>query len=169
MEFSISIYIPKPVFYLTGILLSLWLAWSFFQSPESYLKKKTRYLIEMASAGSSVSDLSMLSHVSKMAKYIHFDVHLKAEYEGQIYKAKSLNEFRSLLFSYFKYRDSREKVEYKNLNVSVEKSGKKALVSFDALFKRNEVRVFCKAFLGWVKEKKWYVKKIEVSSCSPAG
>ena len=143
----------KKIAILSAVLLSLWLAWSFFQPPEFYLKKKTQYLIETASAVSPSGDMAMLSRVSKMAKYIHFDVYLKAEYEGRVYTARSLNEFRSLLLSYFKYKNE-ESMDYKNLTASVEHNKKKATVNFDAFFERNKVTMFCKAILEWIKEKK---------------
>ena len=90
------------VIILLAVLTTLtWLVWK-SQSPESYLKKKTQKLIAMTSNPRSSSEIALISKMSKIARFIHFDVRLKAEYKGQIWTAKSLNEFRSLLFSYFK-------------------------------------------------------------------
>ena len=143
----------------------IWLAWK-LQSPESYLKKKTQKVITMISNTKANSDMALISKVSKVARFIHFDVRLKAEYKGQIWIAKSLNEFRSLLFSYFRQEKTR-KLDYKNLSVNMTESNRQALVKFDAFFGRQAGNIFCKVSLKWVKEKKWYIKSIEVLSCVP--
>lgn len=133
------------------------------ESPEKYLKRKTRELISMVSVQKTKSQMGLISKISKISKYIHFDVRLKAEYEGRIYKAKSLNEFRSLLMSYFRL-NSTGKMEYKNMSVQME-DDKQGIVAFDSWFERLEKKVHCKTLLEWIKEKKWYIKKIEVSFC----
>lgn len=136
--------------------------WKWLQGPEDYLRKKTQKIIAMTSFKGS--DLAVLAQVSKIDKFIHFNVQMTAEYEGQIYQARSLNEFRSLLTSYFQQK-SQGDLDYKNLQVQVEEGRKKALVNFDGFFKRDAKTVFCKIFLDWIKEKKWYIKQIEVSDC----
>ena len=112
--------------------------------------------------------MALISKVSKIVKLIHFDVQVKAEYEGHIYQARSLNEFRSLLMSYFRAGSDKGNLEYKNLRVQLEDNEKKALAGFDAFFNRRAQRIFCKVEIGWLKEKKWFVKKIDVHSCRPA-
>ena len=156
----------KTFGFLAAGMLLLWFGWKLIQSPEKYLKKKTQKLIALTSVTDSASDMGWISKVSKMAKYIHFDVRMKAEYEGQIWTAKSLNEFRSLLFAYFK-QGSAGQLDYKNLTVRLGENKKQGLVKFDAFFERNAKTVFCKALLEWVKEKKWRIKQIDVFSCSP--
>ena len=138
-----------------------------FQSPEKYLKKKTEYLIGLASVKSSKVDMALLSQVTKIAKFIHHDVQVKAEYEGQIYQARSLNEFRSLLMAYFRQGSTGEGLEYKNLTVQMKDNKKRGVVSFDAVFNRRAQKLFCKIVLEWFKEKKWFVKKIDVYFCKP--
>ena len=145
-----------------AFLLMFGLKW--LQGPEKQLQKKTQKLIQLANVKPGESTLQLISRVSKMDKYIHFDVKLKAEYEGQIYTAKSLNEFRSLLTSYFKQK-STGSFEYQNLTVKIAKDKQQGEVSFDAFFKRNNSHISCKALLQWLKQKKWYVKEIQVFSC----
>ena len=152
-------------FLAAGIFLS-WFGWKFIQSPEKYLRKKTQELIAITSVTGQLSEMDIISKVSKMAKYIYFDVHMKAEYEGRIWTTKSLNEFRSLLFAYFKQKSAGQ-LDYKNLIVRIGENKTQGLVDFDAFFERNTKTVFCKILLEWIKEKKWRIKKIEVFSCSP--
>ncbi|MCZ0931962.1 MAG: hypothetical protein OXJ52_02290 [Oligoflexia bacterium] len=137
-----------------------------FQNPEKYLKKKTEYLIKLSSVKSSKVDMALISQVTKIAKFIHYDVQVKAEYEGQVYQARSLNEFRSHLMAYFR-QSSTGSLEYENLTVQMKDHKKRGLVSFDAFFNRASQKVFCKIVLEWEKEKKWFVKRIEVHSCKP--
>ena len=137
-----------------------------FQNPEKQIKKKTEYLIKLVSAQNSKADSNLLSKVTKMVKYIHYDVQFKAQYKEQVYQARSLNEFRSLLTGYFKYAQaSTEALEHKNLTIQIQDDKKKGLVQFDVLFNRGKQKTLCKAVLEWLKEKKWFVKKIEVHSC----
>lgn len=154
----------KNILIVAIVSLLFWLVWNFFQSPESYLKKKTQYLIAMVSNKQMASDIALLSQISKIAKYIHFDVHLQAEYEGQVYTTNSLNELRSLLFSYFKY-DTNGKMDYKNLTVNLEQNKIEAVVIADVYVVSKKMKATCKAILNWIKEKKWYVKKIKIYSC----
>ena len=152
------------IFVLLAFTFLAWFGWKLTQSPEKYLKKKSKQLIEMASVKNSNTDMSLISKVSKMAKLIHFDVQFKAEYEGQIFTAHSLNELRSLLLSYFKQK-STGKINYKNLNLEMAENKKQAIVKFDALFERNSKSISCKALLEWIKDKKWYIKRIEIFPC----
>ncbi len=144
--------------------LALMAFWKVIQSPESRLKKKSQKLIALASVGGGPqSEMNLISKVSKMAKYIHFDVQVRAEYEGSVYSARSLNEFRSLLLSYFKHGQT-GKVDYENLTIQME--GKtQGRTYFDAHFERGSTPVVCKALFEWIKEKKWLIKKLELFSC----
>ncbi|MDE0092525.1 MAG: hypothetical protein OXN83_04495 [Oligoflexia bacterium] len=141
--------------------------YKFFQSPEKYLKKKTEYLINLSSVENSKVDMALMRKVAKMAKFIHYDVQVKAQYEDQVYQARSLNEFRSLLMAYFKHSSGGGDLEYKNLTVQIKDDKNRGVVNFDAFFDRGNQKTFCKVVLEWIKEKKWFVKKIEVYSCYP--
>ncbi len=147
--------------------LLAWRGWLFIQSPETLLKKKTQKLISMASIKSGASDLALMSHVSQISKFIHFDVRVKAEYQGQTLTAKSLNEFRSLLFQYFK-QGGVQQLSHKGLTVKLEKSKDQALAQFDAVFEKQTENIACKFFLEWIKGEKWHVKKIEALACATA-
>ena len=113
-------------------------------------------------------DMALISQVSKIVKLIHFDVQVKAEYESHVYQARSLNEFRSLLMAYFRQSSNNNSLEYENLTIQMKDNKKKGLARFDAFFNRGAQKIFCKIELEWVKEKKWYVKKIDVHSCKPS-
>ena len=154
----------KKIISLVAMALLCSFIWKKIQSPEKYLKKQTQKLIALTSIKSIKSDIRLLSRISKIAEYIHFDVRWKAKYEGQIYTGKSLNEFRSLLFSYFQ-QNSTGKLSYKNLTIWVGEDKKQGTAHWDAFFKRNKNTVFCKILFEWIKEKKWYIKNIEVFSC----
>jgi len=153
----------KKIFILVLLVVLPWQIWKFFQTSSSYLKKKTEKIIRLSSIKPTESDIALYSRVSKIVKYIHFNIQMKAEYEGRIYTSKSLNEFRSLLISYFKH-NSTGAFNYKNLTVQL-KNETSGVVNFDAIFKKNKKSTFCKIILEWTKEKKWYVTKIEVFSC----
>ena len=146
-------------------LLAGWFGWKWLQPPETLIKKKTQKLIALSSRTGPASEMGLMSKVSKIDKFIHFDVHVKAEYEGQIWTAKSLNEFRSLLFTYFK-QGSTGQLSYKNLTVDLKEGRKEAIVKFDTFFEQETGAIFCKTLLKWLKEKKWYIKNIELSSCT---
>ena len=131
-----------------------------FQSPEKYLKKKTEYLIALGSVKKA-----NISQVTKISKYIHHNVQMKVEYEGHIFKASSLNEFRSYVMAYLRQGTGSGDLEYKNLTVEIKNNKKTGLVNFEALFNRISQKLLCKVALEWNKEKRWYVQKIEVHSC----
>ena len=154
----------KGLAVLALIAISGFGLYKFLQSPEKLLIKKTKHLIKLSSIQKAKSDMALISKVGKIAKLIHYDVQFKAEYEGQIYKAQSLNELRSLLTLYFK-QSSTGSFEYKNLTIQMKDDNKKGEVNFEALFDRNSQKISCKAMLEWLKDKKWFVQKIEVHSC----
>ena len=138
-----------------------------FQSPEKYLKKKTEYLIKLSSIKGAKMDMALLSKVTKMVKLIHHDVQVKAEYKGQVYQARSLNEFRALLMAYFRQGPTGESMEYKNLTVQMKENKKRGAVSLDIVFNNRSQKNFCKLVLEWIKEKKWFVQQIDLHSCKP--
>ena len=154
---------------ITGVLIALsgFGLYKLFNSPERYLKKKTEYLISLSSVKSAKGNMALISQASKISKFIHHDIQVKAEYEGQVYEARSLNEFRSLLMAYFRQSSNEGHLEHKNLTVQMKDNKKKGAVSFDAVFNRAVKKVFCKVALEWIKEKRWFVQKIEVHSCQP--
>ena len=157
-------FIISAVLVVSGFSL-----YKLFQNPEKYLKNKTEYLIKLASSQNSKADRSLLSKVTKMVKYIHYDVQVKAQYERQVYQARSLNEFRGLLTAYFKYNQAKTKtLEYKNLTVKIQNNKETGVAQFDIFFNSTEQKIRCKAVLEWLKEKKWFVKKIEIQSCKKA-
>lgn len=158
----------KGIGLLIGLSLLVFLAYKLLDSPEKYLKRKTQKIISLVSEKHTEINLHLISKVSQIAKYIHFDVHLTAEYEGQVYTAKSLNEFRSLMMSYFRL-NSKGTTDYKNLAVQVKKNKQEGLVTLDGLFEKQGRKTHCKVLLVWIKEKKWYIKKIEVSECLESG
>ena len=146
-------------------LIAGWFVWKWLQSPETLIKKKTQKLIALGSRKSPSSEIGLISKVSKMDKFIHFDVRVKAEYEGQIWTAKSLNEFRSLLFTYFK-QGTTGHLSYKNLTVELKEGNKEAVVKLDTFFEKGKESISCKTLLEWLKEKRWFIKKIELTSCT---
>ena len=154
----------KTLIIFAFLFFSLFGIYKVFQNPEKILIKKTKHLINLSSIQSGKSDMALIAKTGKIAKLIHYDVQFKAEYEGKDYKARSLNEFRSLLNFYFKRR-STGKFEYKNLTVQMKDDNKTGEVNFEALFERSSQKISCKAMLKWLKDKKWFVKKIEIHSC----
>lgn len=135
----------------------------FFKSPEKYLLKKTKHLIQLASQTDAKLSLSLARRVSEINKYIHHDLRLKAEYEGRIYQARSLNEFRSLLTAYFQ-AGATKKLEYENLKAEL-KEEKRGEVSFSILFHNISHASHCDLLLIWIKEKKWLIKNINIENC----
>jgi len=75
----------QKIFFGGAFLLLIWAGINFFQSPEKYLLKKTKDLIDLGSKVDPKWGLS--SKVAEINKYIHYDMRLKAEYEGQLYQA----------------------------------------------------------------------------------
>ena len=132
----------------------------FFQGPEKYLLKKTKHLIFLGSqVGNSIS-LSSSMKLSEISKYIHYDLQLEAEYEGRVYKARSLNEFRSLLMAYFKAKVT-QKLEHEDLRVEL-KDEKTGEVSFSVTFHNINTVWTCKVLLIWIKDKKWFIKNMNI-------
>lgn len=134
-----------------------------FKTPEKYLLKKTKHLIHLGSQVDSKFSLSSASKVSEINKYIHYDIRLKAEYEGRVYQARSLNEFRSLLMAYFQAGIT-QKAEYENLIAEL-KDEKTGEVSFSVAFHNTGGVWACKVLLNWIKDKKWFIKDINIENC----
>ena len=157
---NLIIYILLPA-------LGIFSLYKLFQSPEKYLKKKTEYLISLSSAKNKKGDMALISKANKITKFIHHNVQMKVNYNGREFKASSLNEFRSYVMAYFKQGGGNGNLEHKDLTVQVKDSKKKGLVNFDLFFTKAEQKIFCKIFLEWIKEKRWYIQKIEIHSCQP--
>ena len=134
-----------------------------FNSPEKYLLKKTKHLIRLGSQVDTKISLSSASKVSEINKYIHHNLQLKVEYEGRIYQASSLNEFRSLLLLYFKAGIT-QKLEYENLKVKL-KDKKTGELSFSVTFHNTNRVESCEVLLNWMKEEKWFIKTINIENC----
>ena len=156
----------KKISFFVLAILAFFIIKPYFQSEKEWIKKKTQDLIQMTSSSGGGSDIAFLQKVSQITKFIHFDVRLRVNYEGRLWTAKSLNEVRSLFLLYFREKSSSEKIGYSDLTVQMSENKKKAEVRFSVLFKRLERDWVCQAFLEWIKEKKWYIKQIDVSSCS---
>ena len=154
----------KQKIFIVGVFLALiYGGLQVFKTPEKYLLKKTKHLIHLGSQIDSKFGLSSASKISEINKYIHYDMRLKAEYEGRVYQARSLNEFRSLLMVYFKAGIT-QKVEYENLIVEL-KDEKTGEVSFSVTFHNTGRFWSCKALLNWIKDKKWFIKNISIENC----
>ncbi|MCY4321605.1 MAG: hypothetical protein OXC37_04295 [Bdellovibrionaceae bacterium] len=141
--------------------------YKFFQSPEKVLEKKTKQLISLSSVKSNTGNMGLISQITKISKYIHYDVQIKAEYNQHNYEARSLNEFRSLLMSYFRHSSGNKNLRYENLKVDIKKNKEIGFVNFDIFFKRSSESFSCKTSLEWEKIKKWFIKKIKLHSCKP--
>ena len=151
----------KQKVFIVGVFLALiYGGLQIFKTPEKYLLKKTKHLIHLGSKVDSKFGLSLASKVSEINKYVHYDIRLKAEYEGRVYQARSLNEFRSLLMGYFKAGVT-QKAEYENLIAEL-KDEKTGEVSFSIAFHNTGGVWACKVLLNWIKDKKWFIKNISI-------
>ena len=152
---------------ITGFILSIFAIWAcviFFESDENYLKKTTEKLIRLSTPSSqSLTDLQILRQAEQITKHIYFDVIFEIQMDKLNHKSSSLNEIRSLLFSYFKYRFV---VDFKTSNLVVKIGAEnRAIVFFDIILKTKSKNFTCKSQIGWIKEKSWFIKTIKVSSC----
>ena len=139
----------------------------FWESDEKYLKKTTLKLIKLASIPvQNANPVTLLNRVEQIAKHIHFDVRFKLQANGQIWEDQSAGEFRNLLLVYFK-RGGLTQITADNMSVRMDPSTSDGHVQFKAHGLQRENKISCEVFLVWTKEKKWFIKKIEVSSCSP--
>ena len=154
----------KIVFLTLFIWAGLYGVFKFFESSERYLKKKTELLIHLVSFKGVKTDMSLISKASQIDQYIHHNVQLNAQYQSRIYQARSLNELRSLLLAYFR-SDIRQKIEYENLKVQIQKGQKKAKVLFSVAIYNTDQTLSCNVLLNWLKDKKWFIKKIELKNC----
>ena len=154
-----------------GALL-VWLAVSFFRGDERHLWKTSEKLIQLASDPRSLPNMAILKKTERITKHIHFDIRFRAEFQGRVQEGKSLNEARSFLMAYFKSKINKgfaaEDLSVRLLPSAKNRPGKRAETSFSFRFQREGRRFKCRALWGWIKEKKWYIKTAEVSSCSQA-
>ena len=152
------------------MILPLLVAGGFFllwESDEKYLRKTTLRLLKSASApGGGQNPVAFLRRVDKTAKHFHFDVIFQLRAGGRIRKGRSAGELRALLLVYFKQGGLAE-VTAEDLTVQKKPESDDYLVRFTARGRRGEESVSCKVSLTWIKEKKWFIKEVEVFSCSP--
>ncbi len=163
----------KHITYILVIVtVSLIGSFFFFQSDKSYLQKKTIKLLELTfSPFISRSETNIFRRVHEIAKHMHFSVEYEVNLGNNgLYKDRSLNELRSLLFIYFK-KSGTWKIETpakEDLSITISKSEtqKTAEVSFPIKGTKEDKKVSCRALLHWIKDKKWLIHKIKVFSCS---
>ena len=162
----------KNIKYITLLVIILLIAFFiFFQNDKTYLQKKTIKLIKLATPTSLYkSNTALFRKIHEIAKYIHFSVEYEVEFDGNVYKDRSLAELRSSMLFYFK-KSSNWKITKplkKDLNIKITAlEQKKAEVSFPIKITKENKKLFCKALLHWKKNKKWLIHKIKVFSCSP--
>ncbi len=143
----------------------------FFQNDEKYIRKKTIKLINLAVPPVvSPSNTALFRRIHEIAKYIHFSVQYKINFGHTVYQNRSLSKLRSLMTVYFK-KNSNWKVEKplkENIHITISpaEGNKTAEVNFNITITRENKQLSCKALLHWIKEKKWLIHKMELSSCS---
>ena len=165
----------RKLLLVVALVAGMAVAWNvFFRTPEAYLKKQTKKLIKRMDnpAGETKNLVSVSSKVSKIAKYIHYDVILSLDYQGKLEKVQSLNEFRSFLSFYFT-KVQGGKISYDELVVTIsepaespEKAPRTATVSFKFSSTIEAQAISCDTRLEWVKEDKWFIKTIDIKNCS---
>ena len=138
------------------------------ENDEKYLQKTTFKLLNLASVPvQEINLVALLKRVEQMAKYVHFDVQFKLQANGQTWEGRSAGELRTLLLTYFK-RGGLAQITADNMSIQIDSSTPKGHVRFKAHGLQGDNKVSCEAHLVWIKEKKWFIKEIEVFSCSPA-
>ena len=161
----------KKIIYISLLVAVLLTAFFFFfQSDKTYLQKKTIKLLEIASSPSShKSTAAIFRRIHEIAKYMHFSVEYEVDFEGHLYKDRSLAELRSSMLVYFK-KSHNWKINTpskKDLHINISTSGqKKAEVSFPIQVTKKNKQLSCSALLHWVKDKNWLIHKIKVFSYS---
>ena len=154
----------------------------FWESDEKYLQKTTLKLLKLASVPvQDTNPVALLKRVEQIAKHIHFDVRFKLQVNGQTWENRSAGELRTLLLAYFQ-RGGLAQITVDNLSVRINSPGQSredlpdspansststGHVRFKAHGLRRENKVSCEVLLVWIQEKKWFIKEIEVFSCSP--
>ena len=139
----------------------------FLKNEERYLKETTLKILKLASAPSQTTNVvALLKRVEQIAKHVHFDIQFKVQGNGQTWENHSASEFRSLLLIYFK-QGGISHIKGEDLTVQVDPSAPIGHVRFKLLGQHGPDPVSCKVHLVWTKEKKWFIKNLEVFSCSP--
>lgn len=148
-----------------GVILILF----FWENDEKYLKKTTFKLLKLASVSKQETNpIALLKRVEKIAKHIHFDVQFKLQANEQTWEDRSAGEFRTFLLTYFKMGGvSQITGEDFSIQMDATTPLPQAHVRLKVHGKREESSVSCEAYLLWIKEKKWFLRNLEVSSCSP--
>lgn len=154
--------------YLLLILIAGGILFFALKNEERYLKNTTFKLLKLASSPpQTTSTVALLRRVEHIAKHIHFDVQLKVQVNGQTWESHSANEFRSLLLVYFK-QGGLSQIKVEDLAIQMDPSSPIGHVRFKLHGQHGSGPIACKARLMWIKEKKWFIKKVEVLSCSPS-
>ena len=139
----------------------------FLQNDEAYLKKNTLKLLKLASVSNQETNpIALLKRVEKIAKHLHFDVQFKLQANGQVWEDRSAGEFRTLLLTYFKMGGLAQ-INGTDLSIQIDPETLNGHVRFKLHGQRGEDAVSCEAHFTWIKEKKWFIKSLEVFSCSP--
>ena len=133
------------------------------ESPESYVKRKTLFLIEQSSYEGR--GLEALKRFSQIESLLHFDVKLQVFYQGKNYEAQSLNEARRLFMLYFNEKKTNPEIAHTKLQVS-KKEDQKITLKFKAILKRLKTNFSCQVLLLWEeREKAWRLKDISLNQC----
>ena len=139
----------------------------FWKNDEKYLKNTTFKLLKLASVSNQETNpIALLKRVEKIAKHLHFDVQFKLQANGQVWEDRSAGEFRTLLLTYFKMGGLAQ-INGTDLSVQIDPKTLNGHVRFKLHGQRGEDAVSCNAHFIWIKEKKWFIKNLEVFSCSP--
>ena len=142
----------------------------FWENDEKYLRKTTLKLLKLASVPvQDTNPVTLLKRVEQIAKHVHFDVQFKLQVNGQTWEERSAGEFRTLLLAYFK-NGGLAQITVDDMSIRIEDSSspRKGHVRLKVHGLQREAKISCEALLVWIKEKKWFIKEIEVFSCSPA-
>lgn len=150
--------------------LCVWQAFLFFQDDKKHLEKTLHKMVDLLNQP-TLTDMSKLKRVEALGKHLHFNIKFHININQNTYSGRSLNQIKSLIFAYLRSRPLRDfSVSQLNTTQDKNKSTQNNLpqytMLFDMQFLENNKHFTCKNTLKWIKEKKWYLKTIEVSSCS---
>ena len=154
------------VFSLALLLSAVFFFW---ENDESYLEKTTLDLLNRLSLSAPIkNNRALLKRLESVGRHFHFDVNFKFHVNGREWKGRSSGELRSLLAVYFK-QGGFSGIRGDALSVQVDSSLeiRTGRVTFKFHGLREKDPVSCEVRLEWIKEKKWFIKTVEVFSCSP--
>ena len=155
--------LKKIFFSALAIFLLGFFLWKQLESPETYVKKKTLFLIKQSSFEGS--GLEAIKRFNSIERLLHVDVSLVVIYKNETYDASSLNEARRLFFLYFSEKKTNPKIAHTEIKV-LKKEETRIDLQFQIILKRNPMNFACKTKLQWEKrEKRWRLKQIRLTSC----